>query len=541
MKPLRVTTVLAPAALTVALAASMVGCAAGTASQNETSASASSSVAASSSQEQAASSSASTDSNQAGMSIGTDAQGSSSSAQADSQASSQNTTQNTDASNTANQKGGMGGGMNAALDVQPGQTNDKGFTATDSGIAITATLNTADAFTERDLAQEADTASAQTLTVSDGQDVTITEEGVYVISGQASESTIIVEAADTAKVQLVLDNVSITNTDFPAIYVKSADKVFVTLSGSNSLNVTGEFVADGDTNTDAVIYAKDDICLNGAGSLSISSTNNAIEGNDDLKITGGTYQIDAVGNGLSANDSIRIAGGTFTIKAEDGIKAENNDDNELGYIYIQDGTFDITTTDNGIQGYAFVWIDGGTFTINGTECIEGTYVQINGGELNINASDDAINASIKSSVYTPTLEITGGNLNIQMSQGDTDALDSNGYLYIKGGTMNITAQSPFDYAWGAELTGGEVYVNGEQVTEIYDAMAGGMGGGMGSGMGGQMPQDGQTPPDGGMGGRPGGMGGRPDGMGAPNGSTGGSNGNASSTQSTMGTDTGSAA
>jgi hypothetical protein len=96
--------------------------------------------------------------------------------------------------------------------------------------------------------------------------------------------------ADDAKVQLVLDGVSITNTDSPAIYVVSADKCFVTTTDSvSTLTVTGTFAADGDTNIDAVIFSKDDLVLNGTGTLNISSTGNGITSKDDLTVTGGTY------------------------------------------------------------------------------------------------------------------------------------------------------------------------------------------------------------------------------------------------------------
>ncbi|MBQ9067710.1 MAG: carbohydrate-binding domain-containing protein, partial [Eggerthellaceae bacterium] len=379
MKHVKMTTFIAPAALTVALAAGMVGCAAHTDNAASSSLDQMSASAAESASAAANDVSAGSSASGEAASSATQAQASASSAQA-----------------AQKNQGGMGG-MNA-MDTQPGQTTDKGFTANDNGLAITATLNAADAFTERDLQQEADTSSATSMSLADGKDITITEEGVYVISGSASEATIVVEAPDTAKVQIVLDNVSITNADFPAIYVKSADKVFVTLSGDSKLAVTGTFVADGETNTDAAIFSKDDLCLNGSGSLTIDSTEHAIVSKDDLKVTGGTYTLTAAaGSGLRANDSVRIAGGTFTISAEDGIKAENDDDNELGYVYISDGTFTIDTTDNCIQGYAFVWVDGGTFDLKGAECIEGTYIQINDGTLRIDASDDAINASIKSS------------------------------------------------------------------------------------------------------------------------------------------------
>ena len=132
-------------------------------------------------------------------------------------------------------------------------------------------IDTTNLFTKRDLTQTADTSSAKTLEVSDGQTLKITEEGVYVIKGIAKNCTIRVEADDTAKVQLVLDGVSITNDSTPAIYVVSADKCFVTTGADSTLSVTGAFTADSDTNTDAVIFSKDDLVLNGTAALTINS------------------------------------------------------------------------------------------------------------------------------------------------------------------------------------------------------------------------------------------------------------------------------
>ena len=136
-------------------------------------------------------------------------------------------------------------------------------------LAVTSNgkLDTGDMFTDRDLTQEADLTGAEKITLSDGQNVSITKAGVYILSGSAKNVTVTVEAADDDKVQLVLDGVTVTDTDSPCIYVKNADKVFVTTAGDNSLSVTGSFTADGETNTDAVIYSKDDIVLNGTGTL----------------------------------------------------------------------------------------------------------------------------------------------------------------------------------------------------------------------------------------------------------------------------------
>jgi len=353
-------------------------------------------------------------------------------------------------------------------------------TTTTTGGAI----DTSSLFTDRDMAQTADTGNATNITVTDGQDVTITEAGVYVLSGSASDVTVTVEAADDAKVQIVLDGVSITNIDSPAIYVKSADKVFVTTaSGStNTLKVTGSFTADGDINTDAVIFSKSDLTLNGEGTLTISSTDNGISCKDDLVITGGTYDVTAKADAFEANDSISIANGDFTVKTDkDAFHSEYDEDDTVGYVYVGGGTFDIDAGDDGIQGTTIVQIDGGTFDITSAEGIEGTYVQINDGTISISASDDGINAAAKSTAQSVTIEINGGNIDVVMGSGDTDALDANGNLYINGGTIDITANSPFDWDATGELNGGTVTVNGSQVTELTNQM---MGGGMGGQMGG---------------------------------------------------------
>ena len=346
-------------------------------------------------------------------------------------------------------------------------------------------IDTTSLFTDRDLEQTADTANATEITVKSGEDITISEEGVYVISGTATDCTITVDADSAAKVQLVLDGVSITNADAPAIYVLSADKVFVTTASgsSNELTTTGEFAAIGDvTNIDGVIFAKDDLVLNGQGTLTINSSASGVVGKDDVKITGGTYNITATEHGIQGKDSVAIADGTFNITAgTDAIHAKNDEDLTLGYAYIAGGTFNLNGASDGIEGYAVVQIDGGDITIDSQEGIEGTYIQINGGTIDVTATDDGINASDKSSEYDIVLEINGGDVSVNMASGDTDALDSNGSLFITGGTVNITAQSAFDYVANASMTGGTVTVNGQQVSEITASM---MGGGMGGPQGG---------------------------------------------------------
>ena len=344
-----------------------------------------------------------------------------------------------------------------------------------------------DLFTSRDLAQEADLTDATAIALTDGADVSITEAGVYVLSGTASNVTVRVEADSEAKVQLVLDGASIANDNAPCIYVVEADKVFVTTSGDSSLSVTGAFASD--SNVDAVIFSKSDLVLNGTGMLTISSPENGVSCKDDLKITGGTYAITAASKAIVANDSIRVSDGTFTLTAgTDGLHAENDDDETLGYIYIGGGTFAINAGDDGIHAHYVAQIDGGSIDVTAAEGVEATYIQINGGALNIRATDDGINAAQKSSACTATLEINGGEITVVMGSGDTDGIDSNGNIIINGGTIDVTGSSTFDYDGSAQYNGGTIIVNGQQVDSIPNQMMGGMSGrgGMGFGnMGGQ--------------------------------------------------------
>jgi hypothetical protein len=387
-------------------------------------------------------------------------------------------------------------------------TQDENLSSSSASASSDTLLDTSDLFSERDLEQEADLTDAYYMTLESGENISITQEGVYVISGTATDVTITVEAADTDKVQIVLDGASITNTTSPAIYVKSADKVFVTTDGTSTLKVTGTFTADGTTNLDAVIYSKSDLVLNGTGTLNIESSANGISAKDDLKVTGGTYNITATEDAVEANDSIRIYDGTFDITSKkDAFHSENSDDNTLGYVYIQGGTFKINATDDGIQATTVLMIDGGTFDITAAEGLEATYAQINNGTITIEASDDGINATQKSTAYDVVIEVNGGDITVNMGAGDTDGFDANGNIYINGGTISVTGNSAFDWDGEALLNGGTVTVNGEEVTELTNQMMGGMGGfgGGPGGMGGQMPNgempegfDGQMPQDGQM-------------------------------------------
>ena len=351
-----------------------------------------------------------------------------------------------------------------------------------------ATLAAADSelFTARDLAQTADLSEARTLTVSDGETLTITEAGVYILSGSAENACVVVDAGDDDKVQLVLDGLSITNAHTPCILAENADKVFLTSAegSENSLAVSGKFTDD----NDAVIFSRDDLVLNGLGTVTVSSTADGIRTSDDLKLTGGAWVVTASDTALKAHDSIAASDGVYVLTAgSDGLHAEDNDDDATGSIAIEGGSFTIKAGDDGVHATTTATVNGGSLDITAAEGIEATQVTINGGTVSIRATDDGINAGRKSTALSVKIEINGGDITIVMGAGDTDGIDSNGDLIITGGTINVSGQSPFDYDGACTHTGGTIIVNGTETNSITNQFGGQMSGGMRGGFGGKRP------------------------------------------------------
>lgn len=299
--------------------------------------------------------------------------------------------------------------------------------------------------------------------------VTISKERCYLISGELEDGQIIVDAGDSDKVQLVLDNASIHCSTGSAILVRNADKVKVTLAADseNELSDGTEYQTD-DDNSDAALFSKDDLVINGSGSLTVQGNyKHGIAGNDDLVITGGRLTVNSLSHALRGKDSVAIL----------------------------DGTFVLTSQKDGIQAEAYLNINGGTTTIaESYEGLEAAQIHISGGTTQVFSSDDGLNAAggssfelvdgllvLKDTSSSDTeqtfggrggmfevedncdITISGGNLTVTTSNGD--GIDSNGSLNVSGGTVLVFGSSSggegaLDYTGSSSISGGTLVALG---------------------------------------------------------------------------------
>ena len=159
------------------------------------------------------------------------------------------------------------------------------------------------------------------------------------------------------------------------------------------------------------------------------------------------YSSDTSSKGIKADNQIDIAAGTIGIKATDDAIHANYGDSITsggvgqGLINITGGNIGIASGDDGIHADNTLTINDGFVTITGaTEGLEANHIKINGGSTSIYGSDDGVNASKKIN-QTPSVEITGGFLDVAVSSGDTDGIDSNGTFKMTGGLV-ITRGGP---------------------------------------------------------------------------------------------------
>ena len=369
---------------------------------------------------------------------------------------------------------------------------------------------------------------------ADGATVTITHAGTYLISGTANNGQIIVDTADESKVTLLLNGASLSCTDGPAVYVKSAPKKVVISTVEGSVNIlfdgTGYTVPD-DQQTEegiypnACIYSCEDLELNGSGELHIKgNADKGINTKDDLKIKGGSITVTSVGVGIRANDSLTMSGGTLTVNAGgDGVKTANTETEGKGYLTVEGGSLYITAKGDGLSAATDLTVSGGNLVLtttdtdgvvlkesagNSTSSSGGGFGRPGGGMMEGNSSKPSISA--KGLKAVKTLMISGGQITIVACDdgihSDTDVYITDGSIHLRAGDDGIHAEKELTIAGGV-LTIAQSY---EGLEALHVTVMGGTNritasddganatNGEGGGFGGGFP---------GGGGRPGGWGG----------------------------------
>jgi hypothetical protein len=269
--------------------------------------------------------------------------------------------------------------------------------------------------------------------------------------------------------------------------IRGKDSVAVK-DGNLTIKVSGDGIqANNDKDTD-----KGWIELDG-GTFNIVSQQDAIQAETILQVNGGTFSLTTGGGSASVSKQkgkemmpggnnntttteedttsakaikggteVQIGAGTFTIDAaDDAIHSAN--------VTVKGGTFTISTGDDAVHADSNATIDAGTIKIDTCyEGLEGAKVTVNGGNIHLTASDDGLNAAGGNDGSGQQggdqfaaddnceIRITGGYIYVD-AQGD--GLDSNGSLYITGGTAIVNGPTnngngALDYNGTAEITGG---------------------------------------------------------------------------------------
>lgn len=349
------------------------------------------------------------------------------------------------------------------------------------------------------------TTSAQGVSM-EAATLRITSAGVYRLTGSLTGG-VSVEAADDALVVLVLDGVTIDNTEGPAVTVANADAAVVHLADGSRNSVSDATSYAEDAEAAAAIWSAADLTVDGGGALSVQANgNDGITSRDDLAITSGNVTVTAADDALVGKDALLVTGGELTLTAGgDALKSSQDDDATRGNIRVTGGTISAVAGDDGLQSAGDIVIEGGSVQVAGTdkglnaaqaaviadgtvtvtksdEAIQGNDVLIAGGVVDLTATDDGINGSAGSSGTADTTNaqqgggpggggsadtgervvIAGGTVTVN---AEGDGIDSNGSLTLAGGTIRVFGPTGggdgiFDANGAFIVTGGDILAVG---------------------------------------------------------------------------------
>lgn len=356
--------------------------------------------------------------------------------------------------------------------------------------------------------------SASAMTFSDGSNTVIVNTSVnpitvtstiasglvkYALSGTHSAGVRITSASN---ISIALNDASITSNNGAPIYVNSAVRSFVELSGTSTLTDASPASAT----VNAAIYSKGSLLFTGSGTANITSgadyESHGVQAKEHIRLSNGTLNIKTRYNpiakdvntsnvyALYATTAFVMDGGVLIVNSADenanaaktvppgwgrgvGVKGVEGGN---GFLVVNDGVVSITTYDkamtakwkcydsttpadsdgdkvcNTTDPNPFVTINGGRVTIratgitcdpadrmtyNTTTCTGASSAKVspegieaksvftmNGGTVDIQSRDDALNAGISySNPYGNNVVVNGGFLSAASS--GNDGIDAN--------------------------------------------------------------------------------------------------------------------
>lgn len=228
----------------------------------------------------------------------------------------------------------------------------------------------------------------------EGSRISITEGGVYIISGELGEGSVEVESPDPVK--LILNGAAISGE---GTVIRSGGSLTV----ESAEGTENSLFAAGDT----ALYAAETLELCGTGALSVTA-----DGGKGIK-AGSLGVTECALTVVSEDDAIRVSGGAVvnggslslsSLKGK-GISAD-------GDLTVNDGLLTVRQSTEGLESKAIL--------------------TVNGGAVSITSSDDGLNAGGSDGAHT--IEINGG---FTLVDAEGDGLDSNGDIVMSGGTVIV--------------------------------------------------------------------------------------------------------
>lgn len=349
--------------------------------------------------------------------------------------------------------------------------------------------------------------------------VTISQENGYVtVNSTVKDITYLLSGTGqgqltiygTNRHQLILNNLSLTCADGPAINNQCKKSCFVQLQGTNSLT-DGSTYATSDEDRKAAFFSEGQMIFSGSGSLTVNgnykhaiasddyiqftestgsltlkAASDGIHANDALYFEGGTFQITAGSDGVQCDSTITITGGDLAIRATaDGVQSDTAN------IIMSGGTLTVTKAgDKGMTAFGNITISGGTIRISSEyKCIKAGKkennniisagnILITGGDIQVVCNgtassgggspwggDSSTDSSPEAIEAKGTITISGGYV---YAKSADDAINAAGDLTISGGCVcaYATNNDGIDANGNCYIKGGLVYAIGSTSPEV---------------------------------------------------------------------------